>query len=204
MGLQSAVLLLPALASGMAVVGRRSLLLAATTEGVRCRDIETCREVGDLRAEEAERRAGPTVSLAGGVKYREMEPGKGPVLAEGDSADITFQVLQSASGYFMYGVPNREPGSRDLSETYRVTLGNRDVPSGVELALLGASKGTRRRVQLPRASGFESSDWKPEPTTFAGQQRIKRFQNILYGNGLQPGYDAQILFEFEVVRVKKR
>lgn len=184
--------------------GIGSQQIAQLPASAKCRDIESCREEGDRRVEEEERRAGPVVALEGGVRYREMERGEGPILAMGDSADIRFQVLQSANGYFMYGVPNREPGANDLSETYRVTLGMRDVPEGVEQAMVGAAKGTRRRVQLPRSKGFETSNWRPEPATYAGQQRIKRFQNILYGNGLQPGFDAQILFEFEVAKVKKR
>lgn len=147
---------------------------------------------------------GPTVKLADGVRYRELERGVGAQLAMGDSADIRFQVLQSANGYFVYGIPNREPGTQDLSQTYRVTLGSLDVPLGVEEAMVGASKGTRRRVQLPPQQGFETSGWRPEPPSYAGKQRMKRFQGLLTGSGSQPGYDAQILFEFEVVRIKKQ
>lgn len=192
---------LPNLNRRSMVVGM-GLMMDRQAAVAKCTDIESCREEGDRRAEEADRKAGPTVKLSGGVMYRELEAGTGPKLSMGDGADIRFQVLQSANGYFMYGVPNREPGSKDLGETYRVTLGQRDIPEGVELAMVGASKGTRRRVQLPRSMGFETSEWRPQPTGYAGQQRIKRFQNILYGTSNQPGYDAQILFEFEVAKVR--
>ena len=170
-------------------------------------------------------------------------------------ADLRFSVLKG-NGDLMYGVPNREPGAQDVGETLRVVLGQRDVPLGVERALIGASRGSRRRVELPPASGFASSDWRPKPAGFAGQQRIERFKRLLTGNGLQrvvprcwfailfgpsnlhlggadvcalsnlleraacagpglralrdtvsdtrrPGYDAVVLFEFEVVRVRK-
>ncbi|KAJ8598277.1 hypothetical protein CTAYLR_006001 [Chrysophaeum taylorii] len=183
-------------AAAVAVVARDEVAVA------KCTDIESCREEGERRIEEEERMKGPTVSLPGGVRYREMELGDGPALAVGDSADIRFQVLQSANGYFMYGVPDRM--GKDLSETYRVTLGSLDVPEGVEDAMVGAARGSRRRVQLPPNKGFATSEWRPEPADFAGKQRIKRFQALLTGSGSQPGYDAQILFEFEVVRVKKR
>ncbi|KAJ1459782.1 hypothetical protein M885DRAFT_511024 [Pelagophyceae sp. CCMP2097] len=167
----------------------------------KCKDIDSCREEGDRRDAEADRKAGPMVT-ANGVRFREMAVGDGDVLVQGDSVDIKFQVLKG-NGDLMYGVPDREPGAQDEFETIRATLGNLDVPLGVERALLGSARGARRRVELGKQTGFETSDWKPKPTGFAGKKRIERYQGILAGNGLQPGYDATILFEFEVVKVRK-
>jgi len=46
---------------------------------------------------------------------------------EGDKIDISFQVLRG-NGYYMYSVGlDKEPGLRDLGETYRLTLGQHQV-----------------------------------------------------------------------------
>ena len=46
---------------------------------------------------------------------------------EGDVIDITFQVLKG-NGYYMYSVGlDKEPGLRDLGDTYKLTLGKHQV-----------------------------------------------------------------------------
>lgn len=177
----------------------------------KCRDIESCREEGERRAEEAEARAGPLRSVGpvganglGRVRYRAMkETDYGPPLKHGDTAEIRFDVAKTGGDY-MYSVPSREPGAaeREVLDTYRLVLGNRDVPLGVELALEGAHQGDLRRIEVPPDLGFETSDWRPTPTGFSGKQRLERYRMLLTGNGLQPGYNASILFQVEVVRVR--
>ena len=49
-------------------------------------------------------------------------------------------------------------------DSYRVTLGTGNLPVGVEQALIGAKKGERLRIEVPPNVGFETSNWKPEPT----------------------------------------
>ena len=178
-----------------------SAILPATAVSGKCADIESCREEGERKMVEIDKAQGPVVTVEPGIRYRELKRGEGPVLRDGDTADIRFQVLQG-NGYFMYSIPNREPGSTDLAETYRVTIGNRDVPEGVEKAMIGASRGSVRRVELPPKKGFGTSEWRPEPTGYAGIQRMKRYRAVLSGNGLQPGYDAVLLFEFDIVKVR--
>lgn len=180
------------------------MALLSSSASAKCTDIDSCREEGERRFEEMERAMGPVVSLSDGVRYRELKTGEGREIRPGDVCDLRFQVLKG-NGDFMYSVPNREPGSerKDLAETLRVTVGNKDVPEGVEDALIGAKKGTVRRVELPPSKGFATSDWRPEPVGYAGIQRMKRFRSLLSGNGLQPGYDAVIIFEFDIVRIKK-
>jgi|TARA_B100000524_G_scaffold26384_1_gene13175 hypothetical protein len=88
-----------------------------------CGDIESCREAGERRFNELEEARGPVVRLGEGVSYRETQRGGGAVEAEsGDILDITYSVF-TGSGYYMYGVPSREPGKQDLLETYRLQLG---------------------------------------------------------------------------------
>jgi len=177
----------------------------------KCKDIESCQAEGERRAAEADERAGPLRNVGpigqnglGRVRYRAMkESNTGPPLRQGDAADIRFDVL-STSGNLMYGVPSREPGegASGVLDSYRIVLGSRDVPLGVELALEGAHKGDLRRVEVPPDLGFETSDWKPEPSGFSGRQRLESYKKRLVGNGLQPGYAASFLFQVEVVKVR--
>mmetsp|Transcript_49316 Transcript_49316/g.79587 ORF Transcript_49316/g.79587 Transcript_49316/m.79587 type:complete len:154 (+) Transcript_49316:62-523(+) len=97
---------------------------------------------------------------------------------------------------------DKEPGQRDLGETLRVTLGKHDVPIAVEMALLGAKKGAERRIEVPPHLGFATSNWLPQPATFEGKQRMEGYRKLLTGNVLQPGYEAILLFEVNVVRIR--
>ena len=79
------------------------------------------------------------------MRYRAItETTEGPPLRLGDTAEIHFDVA-STGGDYMYGVPSREPGAAaaGVLDTYRMVLGEHDVPIGVELALEGAHKGAR-------------------------------------------------------------
>ena len=177
----------------------------------KCRDIESCQAEGERRAAEAEAKAGPLRNVGplgangmGRVRYRAMkETDDGPALREGDVAELRFDVL-STSGELMYGIPSREPGAAaaGVLDTYRMVLGRRDVPLGVELALEGAHKGDLRRIEVPPDLGFATSDWKPAPSGYSGKQRLEQYRARLTGNGLQPGYPASILFQVEVVKVR--
>lgn len=128
----------------------------------KCKDIESCQAEGERREAEADAKAGPLRNVGpiganglGRVRYRAMkETSDGPPLRQGDAADIRFDVL-STSGNLMYGVPSREPGEQATAilDSYRMVLGSRDVPEGVELALEGAHKGDFRRIEVPPVSG---------------------------------------------------
>lgn len=202
------------LSAAHAVAYRAEPFSAASQPGrakAKCRDIESCQAEGERRAVELEEKAGPLRNVGpiganglGRVRYRAMkESGEGPALRLGDTADIRFDVA-STGGYYMYGVPSRVPGAatQEILDTYRIVLGQRDVPVGVELALEGAHKGDLRRIEVPPDLGFATSDWKPAPSGFSGRQRLENYRLTLTGNGLRPGYDASILFQVEVVRVR--
>jgi len=202
-----------ATSSAHAVAYRTEVYSTPPTPGrskPKCRDIESCQAEGERRAAEADAKAGPLRNVGpiganglGRVRYRAMrETSDGPALMQGDAADIRFDVL-STSGNLMYGVPSREPGEAAASvlDSYRIVLGSRDVPVGVELALEGAHKGDFRRIEVPPDLGFETSGWKPEPNGYSGRQRLDNFKARLNG---QPGYAASILFQVEVMRVRPR
>ena len=49
-----------------------------------------------------------------------------------------------------------------MLDSYRMVLGELDVPRGVELALEGAHRGDVRRIELPPDLGFATSEWRSE------------------------------------------
>jgi len=202
-------------ASGASAVAYRTEVYSAPNTPGRtkasCKNIESCQAEGERRAAEADLRAGPLRNVGpigasglGRVRYRAMkETSDGPALRQGDAAEIRFDVL-STSGNLLYGVPSREPGqaAARVLDTYRIVLGERDVPLGVELALEGAHKGDFRRIEVPPDLGFETSGWKPQPSGFSGRQRLENYKMRLTGTGLQPGYAASILFQVEIMKVR--
>lgn len=160
---------------------------------------------GDRKFEEKERELGPIVSLGSNVRYREMQPGFGDaVVGDGDVVDITYEVM-TTSGYYMWSLGREiEPGQRDLGETYKVRMGEHNVPIAVEMALKGMKKGGVRRVEIPPSLGFETSNFEPAPQTYSGRKRLERYLALLKGNGLQPGYDAMVMMEVEVSKIRKK
>mmetsp|Transcript_55902 Transcript_55902/g.110721 ORF Transcript_55902/g.110721 Transcript_55902/m.110721 type:complete len:238 (-) Transcript_55902:175-888(-) len=171
----------------------------------KCTDIESCREEGDRRFAESELKAGPIVKLGKGVRFRESKVGTGEQsLKEGDVALINYSVLTSGGNYMWSLGRSIEPGQRDEGETLRVTLGNHDVPLAVEMAMLGMKQGGKRNVEMPPALGFSSSGGQPIPSTFSGKKKLERYQALLTGNGLQPGYDAMLNFDLELVKIRPK
>jgi hypothetical protein len=99
-------------------------------------------------------------------------------------------------------------------DSYRVTLKGtsasdgqqqqqqRDIPVGIEKAMIGMKRGERRRIELPPGPlvGFESSNWKPEPITRRGKAQISDYQSILKGRGSsQPPFPAPTIWDVEVL-----
>ena len=185
----------------LALVGTRP---AHASKRPACGDIETCREAGELKDSEKEAKY-PTVRLGDGVSYKETTKGAGSAIIEaGDVLEITY-ALYTGSGNYMYSLPSKEPGARDGGETYRVKVGKSppDIPPAVERALLGAKLGCTRLIEVVPRLGFASSEWQPLPSGFAGKQRMERYRTLLTGNGLQPGYNAVLLFEATVQNIRK-
>ena len=73
-------------------------------------------------------------------------------------------LLLQRRAFHYIGVPNREPGAAagSVLDSYRMVLGELDVPRGVELALEGAHRGDVRRIELPPDLGFATSEWRLE------------------------------------------
>ncbi len=151
------------------------------------------------------------------------EPDLAAVVRKGSIVDIIFSISSAGGSYFYskgFGFEKASDASMGISsmndaqagESYRVrvrgaaseSVGNfeRDVPVGIEEALVGMRRGERRRVELPPAVGFVTSDWRPEPTTRRGRASIAGYRQVLEGNGSsQPPFPAETIWDVEVVRI---
>ena len=60
---------------------------------------------------------------------------------------------QSRGGAYMYSKgmgyePSEEGlGRKDTGETYRVRMGSKDIPAGIQTAMIGMKKGEKRREE---------------------------------------------------------
>jgi hypothetical protein len=180
----------------------------------RCTDIESCREVGEQKVQQ-DLQDNPVTRLPNGVRYKKLKAGVGSErVEEDDVVDIIYSISR-ANGSYMYSVGfgyNKVDGmisgmasSDEGIESYRVVLGRKELPVGVESALIGSKKGERRRIEVPPAVGFETSNWKPEPTTRRGKAQIADYQSILKGRGTaQPPFAAPLIWDVEVLGFRKK
>lgn len=173
----------------------------------KCQSIDECREIGERKVEAADA-ANPTFKLADGVRYKNLKSGGGGrAVAAGDVVDVAFSI-STAGGSYMYsrgfGFEKDAGGNVDTGDFLKATLGARDVPAGIEAALVGMRPGDRRRVELPPGpAGFESSDYRPAPTSRRGKATITSYKRILAGNGSnQPPFPQLTLWDLEVRRVR--
>lgn len=188
------------------------LLLLPLPALAKCTDIESCRELGDQRIAK-DLQENPVTRFDSGVRYKVLKPGVGTqVVLEGSSIDMIYTISR-AGGQYMYsqgfGYENVDLGDgvvrKDLDlDALRITsVGkSKEVPSGIEQALLGMKKGERRRVEVSPAAGFETSNWEPAPKLRAGKQSIVAYQRVLNGFGSQPPFPAPLIWDIEVTRIR--
>ena len=208
-----ALLLCAATSTSLRLVGRRAAVSAAavtlpTQVFAKCADIESCREVGEAKVAAAEA-ANPVINLGNGVRYKRVREGSGATVSGNDVVDVAYSI-STAGGSYMYsrgfGFEKDSDGVVDAGDFLRVKLGNGGVPKDIEIALRGMKEGEKRRVELPPGDvGFESSDWKPAPTTRRGKAQIVAYKNLINGNGSsQPPFPAVTVWEIECRRVRGR
>ena len=201
--------------SALRLVGRRAAVGAATGAAItlptqqvlaKCADIESCREVGEAKVA-ADMAANPIIKLSDGVRYKRVKEGAGASVSSGDVVDVAYSI-STAGGSYMYsrgfGFEKDSDGVVDAGDFLRVRMGNGDLPKGIELALRGMKEGEKRRIELPPGDvGFESSDWKPAPTTRRGKAQIVAYKNLINGNGSsQPPFPAVTVWDIECRRVR--
>jgi len=206
------LLLCAATTTSLRLVGRRAAVSAAavtlpTQVLAKCADIESCREVGEAKVA-ADMAANPVMNLGNGVRYKRVKEGAGATVSGSDVVDVAYSI-STAGGSYMYsrgfGFEKDSDGVVDAGDFLRVRLGNQDVPKGIELALRGMKEGEKRRVELPPGpvTGFETSEWKPAPTTRRGKAQIVAYKNLINGNGSsQPPFPAVTVWDIECRRVR--
>ena len=202
--------------SALRLVGRRAAMGAATGAALtlptqvlaKCKDIESCREVGEAKVA-ADMAANPIIKLSDGVRYKRVKEGAGATVSGNDVVDVAYSI-STAGGSYMYsrgfGFEKDSDGVNDAGDFLRVRLGNQDVPKGIEIALRGMKEDEKRRVELPPGDvGFDSSDWKPAPTTRRGKAQITAYKNLINGNGSsQPPFPAVTVWDIECRRIRGR
>ncbi len=191
---------------------------STTSSKKKCTDIESCREIGDQKIQET-LQDNPITRLDSGVRFKRLKPGVGSATVQDkDVVDIIFSISR-ANGAYMYskgfgyekvqGVGFETMQSDEGLDSYRVVLGkavnDKNVPVGIEQALVGMKKGERRRIEVPASVGFETSNWRPEPTTRRGKAQIVDYKNILYGRGSsQPPFPAPTIWDVEVLSFRAK
>jgi len=196
---------------------RKAFLLVTTStlfpfaSDAKCRDIESCREIGEQK--DAENLAkNPIVRLGNGLQYKVLSLGLGnAVVTENSQIKIIYSISQ-ANGSYMYsqgfGYNKIDAGNgkmvSDLNlDALPVQMGSNEVPVGIQKALIGARRGERRRIECPAALGFETSNWKPEPSSFRGKRQVIDYRSTLTGRGdTQPPFPAPTLWDVEVVSIR--
>eukprot|EP00591_Stephanopyxis_turris_P006183 CAMPEP_0195523828 /NCGR_PEP_ID=MMETSP0794_2-20130614/23283_1 /TAXON_ID=515487 /ORGANISM="Stephanopyxis turris, Strain CCMP 815" /LENGTH=197 /DNA_ID=CAMNT_0040653909 /DNA_START=407 /DNA_END=1000 /DNA_ORIENTATION=+ len=176
----------------------------------KCTDIESCREIGEKKVEK-DMKENPVTILDGGVRYKVLQRGIGDaIVGDGSSIDMIYSISEGGGAYMYsqgFGYEKIDVGGKlqsDLGiDSLRVKMGQKDVPVGVEQALIGMRKGERRRLELPPNVGFDTSNWKPEPTTRRGKASITGYKRILEGFGSQPPFPSMTIWDIEVLSIKK-
>jgi FKBP-type peptidyl-prolyl cis-trans isomerase len=209
---------IPAVALSCGLIPASATASVAAAPERKCTDIESCREIGDEKVQR-DLEEKPVTRLESGVRYKKLKPGVGTgTVQNGDTVDIIYSISR-ANGAYMYsqgfgfekvqgGVGGSGLQSDEGLDSYIVQMGkisNRDVPMGVEQALVGMRKGERRRIEVPPNVGFETSNWKPEPTTRRGKAQIVDYQTILNGRGSnQPPFPAPTIWDVEVLSFRSK
>ena len=191
------------------------LLLHPNPALAKCKDLDSCREIGEQK-DAADLAANPIIRLDGGLQYKVLNAGVGAaqVTEQTKTATIAYSISQ-ANGKYMYsqgyGYNKIDAGNgRQMADlgmnglTVHLQDPNaKEVPLGVRLAMMGMKRGEKRRIEVPPALGFATSDWNPKPTTYRGERQILAYQNRLYGNGLtQPPFPAPTIWDVELISMR--
>ena len=193
-----------------AILQSIALLSLPTTALAKCTDIESCRDIGERKVEQ-DMKLNPVINLGQGLRYKLIHPGFGTMtVGDKSQVDLIFSITQ-ANGAYMYsrgfgfekinvsGTMQSDAGLDSL----KIIMGTKDVPLGIERAIVGMKKGERRRVELPPTLGFDTSEGRPEPTTRRGKAQMVGYKQLLKGNGsTQPGFPAPTIWDVEVLSIK--
>ncbi len=176
----------------------------------KCQDIESCREIGEKKVEQ-DQIDNPVTKLDSGARYKVLQPGTGEQTVGKDSnLDLIFSVSTMSGGYMYsrgFGYEKVDIGNGKMVkdaglDSVRVKIGAKDVPTGIEDALIGMKKGERRRVELPPRIGLSTSNGQPEPTTRRGKAGLQGYQRMVEGTPGNPAFPVALIWDVEVLKIR--
>eukprot|EP00966_Prymnesium_polylepis_P153787 3551162-Prymnesium_polylepis.1 len=139
------------------------------------------------------------VTLASGVKVREIKLGSGQPAQAGDRVAIQFSgrcLNLNGKKFISTQDAAAKTSGLDISEPYVFTIGDRSVIPGLEAAVVGMAKGGYRRAVIPASLGYDAAmSLGPQPENF---QDLRSLESIVKN----PNRDASLLFDISLERVK--
>lgn len=181
-----------------------ALAVKPTTHPKKCTDIDSCRELGEQKQAQDDQ-LNPVVQLGSGVRYKVLRPAVGTdAVQDGSIVELAYSI--NANGGYLYSQGmgyEKVAGQNDLGiDSIRIVVGNHNVPTGIEEALIGMRRGERRRIELPPQVGFVTSNWEPKPNNPVAQQRVDAYRRILEGGFNQPPFPMVSIWDVQVERVR--
>ena len=129
----------------------------------KCKSIDECEALGDkIKAEAAANERTDFERTKGGDRYRDLVPGSGKAVAEGDTIEIRYRVMRlgtkardglSGEGQTIFSFGYGEDEDK-VGDTLAVQLSGQNLIPGVGDALVGMQPGGRRRVLVRPERGW--------------------------------------------------
>ncbi|KAL3681052.1 hypothetical protein R1sor_024008 [Riccia sorocarpa] len=164
--------------------------LAGTEKVTLYTNIEDARNAGEKLREEKEAAEGPVRVSSSGIKYRELEPGTGRVVAPGDIVSVYYTVSR-LNGYYLDSMGYGKEGKNDVGEALKFEYGKGVVPEAIDGGMEGMREGGRRRILVTPERGWVREELLPRPTSFFAERRLSSRVT-----------SQALLIEIELVKVK--
>lgn len=174
-----------------------SLLRSYSVEGDDAGTAQRLRQIEDIQRPASDNLNIPYEKLASGVEYREYREGKGDaVIGKGSkvAAEMTIRCKSFSTANEPGGVKYYSTKLDSDFNEIAWTVGEGELPPGLEEAMMGMHRNGVRRIELPSTQVFaaRNDNQLPVATTKDG----KRVYDRLFKT------DATLLFEVMVTRIK--
>lgn len=103
-----------------------------------------------------------------GVKIEDIVEGNGLPAREGDMVELNY-VCRRSNGYFVYSTVDQLSGE---SKPVTVSLGDKQIISGLKEVLVGMKAGGKRRAFIPPNVGYTSENLEPQPPEFGPRRSL--------------------------------
>jgi len=103
-----------------------------------------------------------------GVKIEDIVEGDGLPAREGDMVELNY-VCRRSNGYFVYSTVDQLSGE---SKPVTLSLGDKQIISGLKEVLVGMKAGGKRRAFIPPNVGYTSENLEPQPPEFGPRRSL--------------------------------